>query len=315
MLVKGRSNYISLRRLDVAIRAPGFDLPAARGISTSSPRSGSGRADQRRQPLRPRLPAAAVSVWEAVAERERQLPGPRVPEVQGVLLLSGAARMRDANMLVVNHALFVSDLALRASGFGLLPEYDVAILDEAHTLEAVAGEHLGLQLSEPRRRLHAGAAVQRANATRGSLAFTSSTRRSIRCSGHRSDGRRFLRPSRRLVSAPARGLQRPGPEADRPGPRPCSEELRTAGDGDRPTVRRQIEKPRGSDRADRRRGPVPVAGRRDRGLARASGRATPSTGSRWRTRARAADPARRRRRWTSGRACASCCSTRSRPAC
>ena len=42
---------------------------------------------------------------------------------------------------------FVTDLALRESGFGLLPEYDVAIFDEAHTLEAVAGEHMGLKVS------------------------------------------------------------------------------------------------------------------------------------------------------------------------
>ena len=51
--------------------------------------------------------------------------------------------MWTANILVVNHALFMSDLALRAAGASLLPEYDVAIFDEAHTLEAVAGEHLG----------------------------------------------------------------------------------------------------------------------------------------------------------------------------
>src|SRR5262249_1521604 len=54
-----------------------------------------------------------------------------------------------ANLLIVNHALFMTDLAIRSenSGFSLLPKYDVAIFDEAHTLEAVAGEHLGLQLS------------------------------------------------------------------------------------------------------------------------------------------------------------------------
>src|SRR5262249_1556852 len=52
-----------------------------------------------------------------------------------------------ANVLIVNHALFVTDLALRGAGFGILPEYDVAIIDEAHTLESVAGEHLGLKLS------------------------------------------------------------------------------------------------------------------------------------------------------------------------
>src|SRR5262249_30356278 len=56
-------------------------------------------------------------------------------------------RMWTANILVVNHALFMSDLALRGAGASLLPEYDVAVFDEAHTLEAVAGEHLGLRVS------------------------------------------------------------------------------------------------------------------------------------------------------------------------
>ena len=55
--------------------------------------------------------------------------------------------MRNANLLIVNHALFMSDLALRGSGASLLPEYDVAIFDEAHTLEAVAGDHLGLRVT------------------------------------------------------------------------------------------------------------------------------------------------------------------------
>ena len=55
--------------------------------------------------------------------------------------------MRNANLLIVNHALFMSDLALRGSGASLLPEYDVAIFDEAHTMEAVAGDHLGLRIT------------------------------------------------------------------------------------------------------------------------------------------------------------------------
>jgi ATP-dependent DNA helicase DinG len=50
-------------------------------------------------------------------------------------------------VLIVNHALFLSDLGLRRAGASLLPDYDVVILDEAHTLEAVAGEHLGLSLT------------------------------------------------------------------------------------------------------------------------------------------------------------------------
>jgi len=52
-----------------------------------------------------------------------------------------------AQLLVVNHALFFSDLALRRAGTGMLPDYQVVIFDEAHTLEDVAADHLGLQVS------------------------------------------------------------------------------------------------------------------------------------------------------------------------
>ena len=56
--------------------------------------------------------------------------------------------MFGANILVVNHALFFSDLALRRLGGGLLPDYDAVIFDEAHTLEDVAADHLGISLSQ-----------------------------------------------------------------------------------------------------------------------------------------------------------------------
>jgi ATP-dependent DNA helicase DinG len=51
--------------------------------------------------------------------------------------------VHNAQILVVNHSLFFSDLGLRRSGISLLPDYDVVIFDEAHTLEAVAADHLG----------------------------------------------------------------------------------------------------------------------------------------------------------------------------
>ncbi|MBY0458685.1 MAG: helicase, partial [Gemmataceae bacterium] len=53
-----------------------------------------------------------------------------------------------ANILVVNHALFFADLALRRSGGGVLPDYQAVIFDEAHTLEDVAADHLGIGLSQ-----------------------------------------------------------------------------------------------------------------------------------------------------------------------
>lgn len=49
----------------------------------------------------------------------------------------------NADLLIVNHALFFSDLALRRNQVSVLPDYDMVILDEAHTLETVASDHLG----------------------------------------------------------------------------------------------------------------------------------------------------------------------------
>jgi Rad3-related DNA helicase len=56
-------------------------------------------------------------------------------------------RMARAQILVVNHALFFSDLALRRGGASLLPEHDIVIFDEAHMIEEVAGDHLGVGVS------------------------------------------------------------------------------------------------------------------------------------------------------------------------
>jgi ATP-dependent DNA helicase DinG len=47
----------------------------------------------------------------------------------------------------VNHALYMSDLTLRARGISLLPDHDVVIFDEAHTLARVAADHLGIRVA------------------------------------------------------------------------------------------------------------------------------------------------------------------------
>jgi ATP-dependent DNA helicase DinG len=56
--------------------------------------------------------------------------------------------MQGGRILIVNHALFFSDLALRMAGVQYLPKYDAVVLDEAHTVEGVAGDHFGLKVSE-----------------------------------------------------------------------------------------------------------------------------------------------------------------------
>jgi ATP-dependent DNA helicase DinG len=146
VLVKGRSNYISLRRLKVAQQRQVnlFDRPQERdqlvSIRNWSQRTDDGsRSDLDFRPL--------PSVWDAVQSEDGNCLGRQCPQFETCFFYKARRRTHNANLLIVNHALFVIDLALRESGYGLLPKYDVAILDEAHTLEAVAGEHLGLRIS------------------------------------------------------------------------------------------------------------------------------------------------------------------------
>jgi ATP-dependent DNA helicase DinG len=146
VLVKGRSNYISLRRLGAATARAGLsfgkpeelDQLAEIKLWTARTQDGS-RSDLEFKPLGP--------VWDAVGSEHGNCLGKKCPKYRSCFYFAARQRMRNANILIVNHALFMSDIALRGSGASLLPEYDVAIFDEAHTLEAVAGDHLGLRIT------------------------------------------------------------------------------------------------------------------------------------------------------------------------
>lgn len=58
----------------------------------------------------------------------------------------------ESSLLVVNHALFLSDLALRLSDpeSGVLPPYDHVVFDEAHHLEDVATRSFGIEFGSRR---------------------------------------------------------------------------------------------------------------------------------------------------------------------
>jgi ATP-dependent DNA helicase DinG len=147
VLVKGRSNYISLRRLDAGVtradmtfqRPDEFDQLSQIRLWAGKTRDGS-RADLDFRPL--------PAVWDVVVSESGNCLGKKCPRYADCFYYSARRRIWSANILVVNHALFMSDLAVRTSGVGgILPDYDIVIFDEAHTLEAVAGEHLGLKVT------------------------------------------------------------------------------------------------------------------------------------------------------------------------
>ncbi len=142
VLVKGRSNYVSLRRIKgalektVALFPEQDQLQQLQEISKWSKKTGDGSVSD--LGFRP-LPA----VWDEVRSEHGNCLGKKCPTYDDCLYYKARRRVWNADLLVVNHALFFSDLALRREGASILPDYDAVIFDEAHTLEQVASSHLG----------------------------------------------------------------------------------------------------------------------------------------------------------------------------
>jgi ATP-dependent DNA helicase DinG len=144
-LVKGRSNYLSLRRLHGAQQRAASLLAEPSGLAqlqqlgrwSRLTRDGS-RSDLGFQPL--------PSVWDLAESDSGNCLGRGCPEYDKCFYFKARKAMFGARVLVVNHALFFSDLALRRQGANLLPDYKVVVFDEAHTLEDVAADHLGIQV-------------------------------------------------------------------------------------------------------------------------------------------------------------------------
>jgi ATP-dependent DNA helicase DinG len=89
-----------------------------------------------------------TQVWDKVCAEQGNCLGKKCKFYENCFWQAAKRRMQSGNILVVNHALFFSDLALRMAGVNYLPKYDLVVLDEAHTVEDVAGEHFGLRVSE-----------------------------------------------------------------------------------------------------------------------------------------------------------------------
>ncbi len=146
LLVKGRGNYLSRRRLQRALERDQqlFDDPAAGRSLEIIERWAQTTTDGSLATL-PQLERPGV--WDHARSDSDDCLGRRCASYQTCFYQSARRRMENADLLVVNHALFFADLALRMEGFGLLPPYDAVILDEAHTVEDVASEYFGLSAS------------------------------------------------------------------------------------------------------------------------------------------------------------------------
>ncbi len=146
VLAKGRGNYVSLRRLDKALLRAASLFSEASEIAEIQQL---GRwAEQTRDGSKADLDLRiSPDVWDEAASDSGNCMGRKCPRFKDCFYFRARRRLQNAQLLVVNHALFFTDLALRRVGVNLLPDYHAVILDEAHTVERVAGDHLGMSVS------------------------------------------------------------------------------------------------------------------------------------------------------------------------
>jgi len=149
-LLKGWRNYICLSRLEQA-REQGDSLfederrTELDGLAAWAARTSDGSlADLTDEP--------SGEVWDAVAAESDLCTRLKCPHFDRCFLFQARRRAAEADIVVVNHHLLASDLAVRMASdnwqeAAVLPPYRRLILDEAHHLEDVAAMHLGAQVS------------------------------------------------------------------------------------------------------------------------------------------------------------------------
>ena len=149
-LLKGWHNYVCLARLEQARAGQDSMFESERAAELDSlagwaQRTGDGSlADLLEEP--------SAEVWDAVAAESDLCPRLKCPHYERCFLFQARRRAAEADVVVVNHHLLASDLAVRLASdnwieAAVLPPYRRLVIDEAHHLEDVAAQHLGSQVS------------------------------------------------------------------------------------------------------------------------------------------------------------------------
>jgi len=145
-LLKGRSNYLCLHRMEQARHSPESAQPGAQKalakIETwaQSTRTGDMAEltglDER------------SSLWPLVTSTRDNCLGSSCPRYRACHVNLARKEAMASDVVVINHHLFFADLSVRESGVAeLLPTVRVTVFDEAHQLNEIGVNFLGQQLS------------------------------------------------------------------------------------------------------------------------------------------------------------------------
>ncbi|MDR0322004.1 MAG: DEAD/DEAH box helicase family protein [Treponema sp.] len=148
VIMKGRGNYVCLRRLDDALHEQSlfdFDKDELKRIGewAETTKTG-GRAEIEFMPTE--------AVWASVCSESDLCLGNHCLFREKCFILSLRKEANNAHIIVVNHHLLFADLAARFQGAGyesavILPPFNRLIIDEAHTIENAATSFFSSEFS------------------------------------------------------------------------------------------------------------------------------------------------------------------------
>lgn len=140
-LLKGRSNYLCLHRLDLADESGAALAADLARVREWRHRTETGdRAEQTEV-------AEDSAIWPAVTSTPDNCLGQLCPRYEECFVVKARRAAQDADLVVVNHHLLLADLAMKEDGFvEFLPGADTMILDEAHQVPDLAVQFFGISL-------------------------------------------------------------------------------------------------------------------------------------------------------------------------
>ncbi len=145
-LLKGRQNYVCHFHLERALKEARLPSPREvdhlQKVKIFAGRTHTGdRADCAGVP-------EDSAVWSWVTSNKDNCLGGECPNASECFVNKARRDALDAEVVVVNHHLFLADLALKEEGIAeLLPACDVIVFDEAHQLPDIATSLLGQAIS------------------------------------------------------------------------------------------------------------------------------------------------------------------------
>lgn len=140
--LKGRGNYLCLRKMEHSLHdslAGSQEQVLARAqLVTWLTQTDSGDVEELN------LPPAGQLLWQQVKSDTQSCLHRNCPWFSRCYYFQARERARQADLIIVNHSLLISDLVAENR---VLPSHQVVVVDEAHQLEEVANQNLGLHLS------------------------------------------------------------------------------------------------------------------------------------------------------------------------